>query len=408
MHLIFNINEGPSVKIRKIDFIGNTAISDGRLKRQMKATEEQWFLSFITGSGTYQETKFDDDAGRIVELYQNRGYIKANVGVPEAKVVGESKDKKTRWIELRIPVTEGPRYRVGTFDFSGNTVVRTEALKPVFGFKEGDYYSLEKVRKGLDKAREGYGVGGYFEFTGFPDYKFRDEPDPADAVVPDALKAAASSTPGTPGATGPAIVDVTMRFVEGEKYFIKRITFVGNSTTRDNVIRRELRLRENGVFDTEALKSSVRRINQLGYFKALEVGRDIAVDKTPGATNQVDVELKLEEQNRNQISFGAGISEFEGFFGPGFISDGQLPRPWRKPDAIAFSRLPCEELRGGLCRTVPVRPERDRQHQCVQERGALHQPVHAAFHRHRRGTRISDRWLYAAVHQLQLRAHPGD
>ena len=315
VHLIFNINEGPSVKIRKIDFIGNTAISDGTLKGQMKATEQEWFLSFITGSGTYQETKFDDDAGKIVELYQNRGYIKANVGAPEAKVVGESKDKKTRWIELRIPVTEGPRYTVGTFDFSGNTVVKTEALKPVFGFKEGDYYSLAKVRKGLDKAREGYGVGGYFEFTGFPDYKFRDEPSPADAAVPDALKAAASSPPGTPGATGPAIVDVTMRFVEGQQYFINRITFVGNVTTRDNVIRRELRLLENGVFNTEALKSSVRRLNQLGYFKALEAGRDIAVDKTPGATNKVDVKLTLEEQNRNQISFGAGVSEFEGFFG---------------------------------------------------------------------------------------------
>ena len=123
VHLTFNINEGPSVKIRKIDFIGNTAISDGELKHQMKATKEQWLLSFINGRGTYQETKFDDDAGKIVEYYQDHGYIKANVGAPEAKVVGESKDKKTRYIELRIPVTEGPRYKVGTFDFSGNTVV---------------------------------------------------------------------------------------------------------------------------------------------------------------------------------------------------------------------------------------------------------------------------------------------
>ncbi len=315
VHLTFNINEGPSVKIRKIDFIGNNAISDGTLKGQMKATKQQWFLSFINGRGTYQETRFDDDAGKIVEFYQNRGYIKANVGAPEAKVVGESKDKKTRFIELRIPVTEGPRYKVGTFDFSGNTVVKTEALKPFFNLKEGDYYSLDKVRKGLDKAREGYGAGGYFEFTGFPDYKFRDEPDPAaDAAVPDALRAA-SGPSATPGETGPPIVDVTMRLVEGEQYFVNRITFLGNTTTHDNVIRRELRLVENGVFNTEALKYSVRRLNQLGYFKALETGKDISVDKTPGEKGKVDVKVKLEEQNRNQISFGAGISEFEGFFG---------------------------------------------------------------------------------------------
>ena len=306
VHLIFNISEGPSVKIRKIEFVGNNAISAGTLKHQMKATKEEWFLSRLNGRGTYQETKFDDDAGRIVEFYQNRGYIKANVGAPETKVVGESADKKTRYIELRIPVTEGPRYKVGTFDFSGNTVVKTEALKPFFKLKEGDYYSLDAVRKGLDKAREGYGAGGYFEFTGFPDYKFRDEPGPTEAAVPAALK---------PAAAGPAIVDVTMRLVEGQQYFINRITFIGNTTTHDAVIRRELRLVENGVFNTEALKSSVRRLNQLGYFKPLETGKDVNVEKTPGVTNKVDVKVKVEEQNRNQISFGAGVSQFEGFFG---------------------------------------------------------------------------------------------
>ena len=71
-------------------------------------------------------------------------------------------------------------------------------------------------------------------------------------------------------ADGPPIVDVTMRMQEGEQYFVNRITFVGNTTTRDNVIRREMRLVENGVFNTEALKFSVRRLNQLGYFKKLE------------------------------------------------------------------------------------------------------------------------------------------
>ena len=331
VHLTFNINEGPSVKIRKIDFIGNTAISDGTLKHQMKATKQQWFLSFLNGRGTYQETKFDDDAGKIVEFYQDRGYIKANVGAPETKVVGESKDKKTRWIELRIPVTEGPRYKVGTFDFSGNTVVKTEALKPFFKLKEGDYYSLDNVRKGLDKAREGYGAGGYFEFTGFPDYKFRDEPDPADAAVPAAR--GGTGRPSRRRGGPPPVVDVTMRLVEGQQYFINRITFVGNTTTHDNVIRRELRLVENGVFNTEALKSSVKRLNQLGYFKPLEAGKDINVDKTPGATNKVDVKLKLEEQNRNQISFGAGRLRVRRLLRPGVVPDVELPRPRRKPHA---------------------------------------------------------------------------
>ena len=81
------------------------------------------------------------------------------------------------------------------------------------------------------------------------------------------------------------------------------------------MIRRELRLVEDDVFNTEALKFSIKRLNQLGYFKALEGGKDVNVEKTPGETNKVDVKLKLEEQNRNQLTFGAGVSEYEGIFG---------------------------------------------------------------------------------------------
>ena len=122
-----------------------------------------------------------------------------------------------------------------------------------------------------------------------------------------------SAKPAAPEKTAP-IVNVTMRMEEGKQYFINRITFVGNTTTRDNVIRREVRLFEGGIFNTEALKYSVRRINQLGYFKPLEA-EAVDVQKTGDAENKVDVKLKVEEQNRNQITFGAGVSQYEGFFG---------------------------------------------------------------------------------------------
>src|SRR5204863_10142006 len=127
------------------------------------------------------------------------------------------------------------------------------------------------------------------------------------------------------------------RLQEGQQYFINRITFVGNTTTHDTVIRRELGLVEDGVFNTEALKVSVKRLNQLGYFKPLEGGKDVDVQKTPGESNKVDLKLKLEEQNRNQVSFGAGISEFEGFFGQASFSTSNFlgrrsPRTRRCPD----------------------------------------------------------------------------
>ena len=82
-----------------------------------------FMLGFITGGGTYKETTFEEDAARVVEYYQRKGYARARVGQPELKVLEDSKDGKTRWVELRIPVTEGPRYRMGELTFEGNKVV---------------------------------------------------------------------------------------------------------------------------------------------------------------------------------------------------------------------------------------------------------------------------------------------
>jgi outer membrane protein insertion porin family len=310
VHVTFNMSEGPKVKIRRVEFTGNTAVSDGRLRRKMKDNRAHWWLSFISGRGVYQETKFEEDAERVMEYYRDRGYIRAQVGDPEVKVLGDSDDKKTRWIELRVPVMEGNRYRVNSFDVAGNTVVKSDALKPLFKLQQGQFYSQKQVRKGFQKAQEIYGAGGYMEFTGYPDYKFSDEPNPAEPQAPKSL-AAVDEKPA-----GPPTVDVTLQIQEGKQYFVNRIIFTGNTTTRDNVIRREMRLYENGVFNTEALKYSIKRLNQLGYFKALEgPGKDVNVDKTTTAENKVDVRMKLEEQNRNQLTFGAGVSQFEGFFG---------------------------------------------------------------------------------------------
>ena len=339
VHLTFHMEEGPKVKIRSVDFIGNKAVSDGTLKKQMKQNRERpemrdafhipnWFMSVIGDRGTFQEPKFDEDAEKIIEYYRDHGYIRANVGVPEIKVITDSDDKKTRWIELKIPVVEGARYKVGNFDVAGNTVVKSDYLKPLFKTNPGEFYSEKKIRKGLEKAREVYGTGGYYEFTGYPDLKPRDEANANEPAAPASI-AAPEPTDGKNGdATdgnkkdkdaksekGAPTVDVTMRMQEGEQFFVNRITFVGNTTTHDNVIRREMRLVEEGPFNTEALKYSIKRLNQLGYFKPLEGGKDVNVEKTPGEKNKVDLKLKLEEQNRNQLTFGAGVSEFEGFFG---------------------------------------------------------------------------------------------
>jgi outer membrane protein insertion porin family len=341
VNLTFHITEGPKVRIRAVDFQGNTALKDGTLARKMKDNKgpNPWLLGFSKG-GTFNEGKFEDDADKVVQYYREEGYVRAQVGQPQLRILEDDRDGKTRWVELQIPVTEGPRYRVGDINFSGNTVVKTDGLRPLFKLQSGEWFNEKKIRKGFEKAREVYGTGGYFEFTGAPEYSYPNDPkgpaQPAEgagppppasgaappAAGPPAPAAAGTNAPATSAASAAAlnkagdtpVVNVTMRLEEGKQYFVNRIIFAGNTNTRDNVIRREMRLYEGGVFNTEALKYSVRRLNQLGYFKPLE-GEAIDVQKTPSAEQQVDIRLKFEEQNRNQITFGAGVSQYEGFFG---------------------------------------------------------------------------------------------
>ena len=306
VNVTFKIDEGPQIKIRDIEFVGNVAKSDRTLQRRMKSNKTPGFFGFILRGGTYHEALFESDADLIQAYYRKEGYVQAQVGQPELKVLEESADGKTRWVQLIIPVTEGERYRVGAFTIEGNDVLSSEVLEPIFEVTVGDWYNEEDIREGLVRAQELYGTGGYMEFTGFPDITPSDE---ADAAVPDALAA-------PPSEESPS-VDVTMRLQEGEQYLVDRITFVGNTTTRDNVIRREMRLVEGSVFNTESLKYSVRRLNQLGYFEQIseEDQTAVLVEKTPGQDSSVDITLTLVEMNRNQLTFGAGVSQYEGVFG---------------------------------------------------------------------------------------------
>ena len=305
VHVTFHMNEGPKVQIKKIEFVGNRAMSDRTLKRKMKSTKERWWLSFISGRGTYQPYMFEEDAQHIIEHYRNKGYITAQVGQPEMHYLEDSSDGKTRGVRLRIPVSEGVRYRIGDVTVDGNTVVRSEGLLRLFDLKPGEFYNEKQVREGLDETREVYGALGYYEFTGFPD------------LVPRDLAANANGNGNGGGsaiaASPEPIVDVTMRVQEGMQYFVNQITFVGNLTTHDEVIRREIRVVEHGVFNTEGLKNSIRRLNQLGYFEPLE---DDGIQVEPAEQeNEVDLTIALREQQLNQITFGAGASQFDGFFG---------------------------------------------------------------------------------------------
>ena len=284
-----------------------------RLRRQMKENRAHWFLSLITGRGTYQETKFEEDAERVTEFYRDHGYVRAQVGEPELKDLGDSKDKKTRWIELRDPGHRRQplsrqqlrrRRQHGRQDRGADAALQAEEgrlLQPEAG--------AERVPEGAGDLRRRR-LHGVHRLSGLQVQRRAQS-----GRAQDAGGARRGRVDRRPKAVRRPSTS-RCRIQEGKQYFVNRIIFTGNTTTRDNVIRRELRLYENGVFNTEALKYSIKRLNQLGYFKPLEgPGKDVNIDKTPNVDNKVDVKMKLEEQNRNQLTFGAGVSQFEGFFG---------------------------------------------------------------------------------------------
>ncbi|HSG00518.1 MAG TPA: POTRA domain-containing protein, partial [Vicinamibacterales bacterium] len=273
VHLIFDINEGPKYRIREIVFDGNDVFSDGKLRGQMKENRQPGLFSIFTGAGTYHESKFADDAEAITRFYLNEGYVRALVGTPRVEELEDSKDGTERYIRLRIPVDEGARYRIGRFDVTGNDSIRAEGLREQFKVKPGDWFDREKIDKGVEKVQQLYSQLGFYKIGVLPDFQF---PEQADAATGNGRQAA-------------PLVDVILEMVEGEQYFVNRITFEGNSTTHDSVIRREIRVVEGGVFNMTALQDSIRRLNQLGYFQPFEgKPEEVDIQDTPGKENLVD------------------------------------------------------------------------------------------------------------------------
>jgi outer membrane protein insertion porin family len=288
----FIIDEGPKTKVRSVDFTGNTVFSDGKLRKQMKKIKPAgfWNLSWLSGKTTYTKEKWEDpqegDRAKIEDFYLNHGYVTAQVGEPKITYGEEKKGKKPRRdMHIEIPVTEGDQYRVGDMKFEGLTVFKEEPVRTLFKLKPGDVYKESSIRKGYDKLRDMYGSLGYFQWTGLT----KRTPDPEKKVV-----------------------DVVLSMEEDKRYYLGRIKFVGNDTTRDKVIRREIYMNEGEVFNTEALKVSIRRINQLGYFKPMEGAPELS--PSPLGEDKLDVTFKVEEQNRNQFTFGGGVSGLEGTF----------------------------------------------------------------------------------------------
>jgi outer membrane protein insertion porin family len=288
--LSFVIDEGPRALVKEIAFTGNQAFSDGALRGRMKIKQRGfWNLSWLTGKAKHTDAKWTEDAQTLLDFYLDHGYVTATVGTPVLTYVdgrsGLVRKKPVKWLRMEVPVTEGDQYRVGTVELAGLTVFKPEPVRALFKLQTGDVYRESRIKKGYEKLRDIYGAQGYFQWTSLT------------RRVPDA---------------GRHVVDVTLTMEEDKRYYVGHIRFTGNHSTRDKVIRREVFLNEADVFNTEALKLSIRRINQLGYFKPMEAPPALGASKQ--GDDHIDVTFKVEEQNRNQFTLGGGVSGLDGTF----------------------------------------------------------------------------------------------
>lgn len=300
--LTFLIDEGPKVKVGKIRFQGNRRFSDKKLRRTMKGSRPMGlppFFYFL--SKTYNATKVQEDLERVRELYQQHGYYRVIVRPPESRYRGTKPwlplrtmpwwFKSGKAVDMRIVLDEGPRYRMGELTILNATGDVKDLFFDVFllrnGFPlhKGDLFNVTKIREALENYKKLYGQFGFINMTPLPGTDIDDDA---------------------------RVIDITLEIEENKQFFVHRIDFMGNTTTRDKVIRRQLLLDEGSMFNSRLWELSILRLNQLGFFE--ELRPENAEMQQNADKGTVDLTLKVRERGKNSIGLSGGASGTLGSF----------------------------------------------------------------------------------------------
>lgn len=267
-----HIKEGRKVKIRRIEFTGNSAFSDRALRGKMKGTRKKTLFR----SGEFKRDKLNADERAVVDFYRSRGYR-------NAEVVGDSVrySDDRRWIFLSIAVVEGDVFRYGDFSWAGNKLFATSELEAKLRVAGGDLYNDEKLQQSLADIGTKYYEKGYIYASVTPKERLADS----------------------------NIVDIHFEVVEGSEFKVNRIFIEGNTKTKERVVRRELVLYPGETFDVSKLQRSIREVTILNYFAS------VVPDVVPISDNQVDLYLKVEEKSTDQANVSAGYSQRDDFIG---------------------------------------------------------------------------------------------
>ena len=269
--LNFAVDEGEIAKIRKINIVGANAFRESTLQDEIALSEGGWF-SWYTKDDQYSKQKLTADLETLRSFYLNRGYLEFAVESTQVSITPDKKD-----IYITIAIREGPKFTVTDVRLAGDLVVSEAQLRPLIGLKAGDVFNGENLTLSTKKIQERLGNEGY----AFANANAAPEIDRDKQTVA-----------------------FTIYVDPGRRVYVRRVNIAGNTRTRDEVIRREIRQLEGSYYDGEKITESKRRLDRIDYFRNTE----IETPAVAGTPDQVDVNIKVEEKPTGQLLLGAGFS----------------------------------------------------------------------------------------------------
>ena len=274
--VIFEIDEGPETGVRSINFLGNTAFSDGDLRDEMVTEQSRWWRIF-TRNDNYDPNRLDYDREQLRKYYTNRGYYDFRIVSGIAELAPDNSA-----FALTFTVDEGDRYNFGTVSVeTENDRLNADFLRRLLPIREGDLYQSDKIEQAVDALTFAAGSAGYAFVDIRPSYRANPDTDR---------------------------VDVTFNVREGQRVYVERINVVGNTRTIDPVIRRELMLVEGDAFNRALMERSRNNLRALGFFK------EVTIEEVRGASDdRTVVNVTVEEQPTGELSVGAGFSSVDAF-----------------------------------------------------------------------------------------------
>lgn len=266
----FNVDEGDAAKIKEINIVGAQAFREKDLLALFQLQTPNW-ISWYTKNDQYSKQKLAADLETLRSHYLNRGYLEFNI---ESTQVSISTDKKE--IYISISLTEGERYVVSSVKLAGDLLLPEADFKKAMQVKPGDIFSREKLNESTKAISEKLGAQGY----AFANVNAAPELDKEKRQVA-----------------------FTVFVDPGKRAYVRRINITGNTKTRDEVIRQEMRQMEGAWYDADRVTLSRQRIDKTNYFGEVNV----ETPPVPGTTDQVDVNVNVTEKSTGSVTLGAGF-----------------------------------------------------------------------------------------------------